>query len=163
MKSGLDSKIVISGSEVLKSYFSYTIETYDSDFGYGMKGLYEETPVLHYNIRIKRKLLNAFITYLVPIVVTLIMVFILITAIGKTEERQGIIESMAAFFFVLVFSHIDLRKEIVTADLTYIEYFYFISYFFLILATYNMVTYSKIKVEYLIMRIIFYLKQGSFR
>lgn len=144
-KSGLDSKISISGSEVLESYFNYTLETYDSDFGYGMKGLYEEVPVLHYNINLKRKLLNAFITYLVPIVVTLIMVFILITAIGKTEERQGIIESMAAFFFVLIFSHIDLRKEIETADLTYIEYFYFISYAMLILATYNMIAYSKSK------------------
>ncbi len=144
-KSGLDSKIVISGSKVLESYFSYTFETYDSDFGYGMKGLYEETPILHYNINIKRKLLNAFITYLVPVIVTMIMVFILITAIGKTNERQGIIESMAAFFFVLIFSHIDLRKEIVTAELTYIEYFYFISYAMLILATYNMITYSKNK------------------
>ena len=144
-RSGLDSKISISGSEVLESYFNYTLETYDSDFGYGMKGLYEEVPVLHYNINLKRKLLNAFITYLVPIVVTLIMVFILITAIGKTEERQGIIESMAAFFFVLIFSHIDLRKEIETADLTYIESFYFISYGMLILATYNMIAYSKSK------------------
>ena len=144
-KSGLDSKISISGSEVLESYFNYTLETYDADFGYGMKGLYEEVPVLHYNINLKRKLLNAFITYLVPIVVTLIMVFILITAIGKTEERQGIIESMAAFFFVLIFSHIDLRKEIETADLTYIEYYYFICYAMLILATYNMISYSKSK------------------
>jgi len=144
--SGLDSKINISGSQVLESYFNYSLETFDSDFGYGMKGLFEETPVLHYNINIKRKLLNAFITYLVPIAVTMIMVFILLTAIGKTEERQGVIESMAAFFFVLIFSHIDLRKEIVTADLTYIEYFYFISYAMLILATYNMVAYSKNKV-----------------
>lgn len=144
-KSGLDSKISISGSEVLESYFNYTLETYDADFGYGLKGLYEEVPVLHYNINLKRKLLNAFITYLVPIVVTLIMVFIMLTAIGKTEERQGIIESMAAFFFVLIFSHIDLRKEIETADLTYIEYFYFISYGMLILATYNMIAYSKNK------------------
>ena len=144
-KSGLDRKISISGSEVLESYFNYTLETYDADFGYGMKGLFEEVPVLHYNINLKRKLLNAFITYLVPIVVTLIMVFILLSAVGKTEERQGIIESMAAFFFVLIFSHIDLRKEIETADLTYIEYYYFICYAMLILATYNMISYSKSK------------------
>ena len=144
-KSGLDSKISISGSEVLESYFNYTLETYDADFGYGQKGLFEEVPVLHYNINLKRKLLNAFITYLVPLVVTLIMVFILLTAIGKTEERQGIIESMAAFFFVLIFSHIDLRKEIETADLTYIETYYFICYAMLILATYNMISYSKSK------------------
>lgn len=73
------------------------------------------------------------------------MVFILLHACTKTAERQGVIESMAAFFFVLIFSHIDLRKEVVTADLIYMEYFYFISYFLLILATFNLITYTKDK------------------
>jgi len=73
------------------------------------------------------------------------MVFILINACSKMEERQGIIESMAAFFFVLIFSHIDLRKEIETADLIYMEYFYFISYTMMILATFNLITYTKAK------------------
>jgi len=44
------------------------------------------------------------------------MMFILVYSCGKTKERQGIIESMAAFFFVLIFSHIDIRKEIITAN-----------------------------------------------
>lgn len=144
-KSGLNSKIEISGSKVLESYFNYSIETYEADFGYGDKALFEEVPVLHYNIYLRRILLNAFITYLIPIFVTLIMVFILLQACGKTEERQGIIESMAAFFFVLIFSHIDLRKEIVTADLIYMEYFYFLAYFMLVFATFNLITYSKDK------------------
>lgn len=144
-KSGLNSSISISGSEVLESYFNYSLETYDTDFGYGVKSLYEEVPVLHYNIDIRRLLLNAFVTYLIPIFVTLIMVFILIYACHKTQERQGIIESMAAFFFVLIFSHIDLRKEIITADLIYMEYFYFISYFMLVLSTFNLIAYTKDK------------------
>ena len=144
-KSGLNHKIHISGSNVLQSYFNYSLETYDADFGYGVKGLFEEVPVLHYNIDLQRNLLNSFITYLIPIFVTLVMVFILILSCSKTAERQGVIESMAAFFFVLIFSHIDLRKEIVTADLIYMEYFYFVSYFMLILATFNLITYTKDK------------------
>lgn len=144
-KSGLNKSIEISGSEVLESYFNYSLETYDADFGYGNKGLFEEVPVMHFNIYLRRILLNAFITYLIPIFVTLVMVFILLHACGKTEERQGIIESMAAFFFVLIFSHIDLRKEIVTADLIYMEYFYFLAYFMLVFATFNLITYSKDK------------------
>ncbi|MFK8006233.1 MAG: cache domain-containing protein [Saprospiraceae bacterium] len=144
-KSGLHPDIELPGSEIIESYFNYSFETFDSDFGYGVKGLFEEVPVLHYNIKLRRILLNSFVTYLIPIFVTLIMVFILIYACGKTDERQGIIESMAAFFFVLIFSHIDLRKEIVTADLIYMEYFYFIAYFMLIFSTYNLITYSKNK------------------
>jgi len=144
-KGGLDKKIEISGSELLESYFNYSIETYESDFGYGDKSLFEEVPVLHFNIYLRRILLNAFITYLIPIFVTLIMVFIMIYACGKTQERQGIIESMAAFFFVLIFSHIDLRKEIVTADLIYMELFYFIAYLMLIFATFNLIIFTKDK------------------
>ena len=144
-KSGISDEIQIPGSEFLQSYFNYSLDSYDADFGYGSKALFEEVPILHYNIYLRRLLLNAFVTYLIPIFVTLVMVFILIYACGKTEERQGIIESMAAFFFVLIFSHIDLRKEIVTADLIYIEYFYFITYLMLVLSTFNLITYAKDK------------------
>ena len=144
-KSGLNHKINISGSEVLESYFNYSIESYDADFGYGLKGIFEKVPVLHFNVQLRRKLLNAFVTYLIPIFVVLFMLFILIISTNKSEEKQGIIESMAAFSFVLVFSHIDMRKEIVTADLIYIEYFYFATYALIVLATYNLVTYSKPK------------------
>lgn len=144
-KSGLNQKIKISGSEVLETYFNYSSETYDADFGYGEKSLFEEVPVLHFNIHLRRLLFNAFVTYLIPIFVTLIMVFILMYSCEKTAERQGISESMAAFFFVLIFSHIDMRKEIITADVIYMEYFYFISYFMLILTTFNLIVFTKDK------------------
>ncbi|MFK8103030.1 MAG: hypothetical protein AB8G15_10915, partial [Saprospiraceae bacterium] len=147
-KSGLHPSIEISGNEVLESYFNFSLETYDADFGYGKKELYEEVPILHFNINLRRILLNAFVTYLIPIFVTLVMMFILIFACGKTEERQGIIESMAAFFFVLIFSHIDMRKEIITADLIYMEYFYFITYFMIIISTFNLITYTKNKTRF---------------
>ena len=145
-KSGLDGNIKISGNKILESYYNYSIENYDSDFGYGgTTAAFEDVPVLGFNIHLRRLLLNAFVTYLIPIFVCLIMIFILILACGKTDERQGIIESMAAFFFVLIFSHIDLRKEVITADLIYMEYFYFITYFIIILATFNLITYAKNK------------------
>lgn len=144
-KSGLNQKIKISGSEVLETYFNYSSETYDADFGYGEKSLFEEVPVLHFNVHLRRLLFNAFVTYLIPIFVTLIMVFILMYSCEKTAERQGISESMAAFFFVLIFSHIDMRKEIITADVIYMEYFYFISYFMLILTTFNLIVFTKDK------------------
>jgi len=75
--------------------------------------------------------------------VVLSLIYILILACEKTEARQGIIESMAAFFFVLIFSHIDLRKDVVTPDLIYIEYFYFATYMMIILSTANLIAYTK--------------------
>ncbi len=144
-KSGLNKKIKISGSEVLESYFNYSIESYDANFGYNSKEMFEKVPVLHYNVQLRRMLLNAFVTYLIPIAVVLLMLFFLINTTTKSEESQGIIESMAAFAFVLVFSHIDMRKEIVTADLIYIEFFYFATYLLIVWTTFNLLTYSKAK------------------
>ncbi|WP_171037024.1 cache domain-containing protein [Maribacter algarum] len=144
-KPGLNQNVKVSGNNIMKSYFNYSVESYDTDFGFGSKTLFEEVPVLHYNIDLRRILLNTFVTYLIPIFVVLIMMYILLVACSKTEERQGIIEGMAAFFFVLIFSHIDLRKEIITADLIYMEYFYFVTYLMIILSTWNLITYAKSK------------------
>ncbi len=144
-KAGLNPNVKVSGNNIMKSYFNYSVESYDTDFGYGAKTLFDEVPILHYNIELRRVLLNTFVTYLIPIFVVLIMMFILLVACSKTEERQGIIEGMAAFFFVLIFSHIDMRKEIITADLIYMEYFYFATYLMIILSTWNLITYAKSK------------------
>lgn len=126
-RPGLDNAIKIEGNSVLETYFTYSAKTFGTDFGLGVNGLFEDVPVLHFNIHLRRILLNAFVTSLIPIFVTLCFIYILIGACEKSNERQGIIESMAAFFFVLVFSHIDLRKEIVTDELIFMEYFYFIT------------------------------------
>ncbi len=144
-KPGLNQNVIVSGNNIMKSYFNYSVASYDTDFGYGAKTLFEEVPILHYNIDLRRILLNTFVTYLIPIFVVLIMMYILLIACSKTEERQGIIEAMAAFFFVLIFSHIDLRKEIITADLIFMEYFYFVTYLMIILTTWNLITYAKNK------------------
>ncbi|MDY7393613.1 cache domain-containing protein [Aureibaculum sp. 2210JD6-5] len=144
-KPGLNENVKVSGNNIMKSYFNYSVESYDTDFGFGSKTLFEDVPVLHYNIDLRRILLNTFVTYLIPIFVVLVMMFILIIASVKTNERQGIIEGMAAFFFVLIFSHIDMRREIITADLIYMEYFYFVTYIMIMLSTWNLITYAKNK------------------
>lgn len=142
-KSGLSDRISLPGSNVTQTYFSFTTERYETDFGFNNKTAFEHVPTLHYNVQLKRRLLNSFVTYLIPIGVTISLIYILILACGKTEARQGIIESMAAFFFVLIFSHIDLRKDVVTGDLMFIEFFYFITYFMIIISTLNLITYTK--------------------
>lgn len=143
--AGLNPSISLSGNQITRSYFNFSIENYDSSFGYDSKAAFENVPVLHFNIHIRRLLLNAFVTYLIPIFVALSLIYILILACAKTEARQGIIESMAAFFFVLIFSHIDLRKDIVTADLIFMEYFYFTTYVLIVLSTLNLMAYTKSK------------------
>jgi hypothetical protein len=134
--------IVLSGNEMTESYFNFSTQETNTNFGFGSEAGQAQAPLLHFNIHLRRKLLNVFVTYLIPIVVALVMIFILLIACRKTTERQGIIESMAAFIFVLIFSHIDLRKEVVTGELIYLEYFYFITYAMVLLTTFNLMAYT---------------------
>lgn len=142
-KSGVSPQIKLPGNEILETYFNFSFDDYRTDFGFNNAGNYQGVPALHFNIHQKRLLLNAFVTYLIPIFVTLCLAYILILACGKSEARQGIIESMAAFFFVLMLSHIGLRSDVVTGDLMFMEYFYFITYLAIIITTINLITYTK--------------------
>jgi len=146
--SGISPDVKMPGNEISETYFNFSSDNYETDFGFNRSGVSQNISVLHFNIHQKRKLLNAFVTYLIPIFVALSLIYILILACEKTEARQGIIESMAAFFFVLIFSHIDLRKDVVTADLMFMEYFYFITYAAIILSTFNLITYTKSTVSF---------------
>lgn len=145
-KSGIDADIKLPGSEIIESYFTYKTNIYNTNFGYENRDDLAKHTMLHFNVNVKRILVTAFVTYLIPIFVTLIMLFILICATEKSKDKQaggGIVQGLAAFFFVLIFSHIDLRKDILTADLVYMEYFYFVAYIMIILATYNLITYTR--------------------
>ena len=142
-RSGVDPSVRISGYRVLETYFDFALQDFGTDFGTNRIEMYEQVPTLRFNVDLERQLLTVFITYLIPIAVTMLLIFLLVYSIGKTAERQEIIGAMAAFFFVLVFSHIDLRREVVTAELMYIEYFYFITYAMVLLSTANLIAVTR--------------------
>ena len=145
-KSGINNEISLPGSKITESFYNYKTQIYNTNFGFEERNDLRMHTRLHYNINVKRILITSFVTYLIPIFVTLIMMFILIYATEKSEDKQaggGIVQGMAAFFFVLIFSHIDLRKDVMTADLVYMEYFYFAAYAMIIVATYNLITYTR--------------------
>jgi len=145
-KSGLSKKISLSGNKILESYFSYNYYTYDSNFGAPVGASNVTVPELHFNIKLKRVLITPFVTYLIPIFVTLILVYMLLYSTRKKEgvaADSGVVQAMTAFFFVLIFSHIDLRKNIETSELLYLEYFYIVTYIMILWSTYNLITYSR--------------------
>ena len=145
-KPGLNKTIEVSGNTILGSYYSYVLRQYNTDFGLQKQGHLRDVPILTFTIQIRRVLVTSFVTYLIPITVTLLMLFILLSSTRKNDmegDINGLIQGMAAFFFVLIFSHIDLRKDIHTAELIYMEYYYFIAYGMIIATTYNLVVYTK--------------------
>ena len=146
-KSGLSPSVALPGSRILETFFSFSFQDYDTAFGLEGQRSLSAVPMLQFNLNVKRVLITAFVTYLIPIFVTLIMIYIMLFATYKPREGEadggGIVQGMAAFFFVLVFSHIDLRKGIDTAELIYMEYFYFVTYIMVVLTTYNLIVYTR--------------------
>ena len=134
----------------MRSYFSFV--EYDRFNVPSQTQLLEtKSPQLQFNIDVKRILINAFVSYLIPIIVSLMMMFILLYATRKPLQSEGysggIVESMAAFFFVLVFSHIDMRKSIETPELMYMEYFYFIAYIMVAMTTMNLILFTRSNIK----------------
>ena len=66
----------------------------------------------------------------------------------------------AAFFFVIVISHIDLRNTLEIEMVTYLEYLYFIVYIYVLMVTVNALFFSSTKdylfVDYIIITCLNY-------
>jgi len=145
-KNGISEDIRIPGSKILESYFSYKNKTPNTRFGESLSDNAYKPASLYFNINIQRNLVTASVTYLIPIFISLTMIFILLYSAEKSSDTLaggGIIQGLAAFFFVLVFSHIDLRKDLLTGELVYMEYYYFIAYLMIIFCAINLIIYTR--------------------
>lgn len=144
-KPGVNSQVVLPESEVEASYFDYTMETYNTNFGLEAF-LREQIPQLHFSIVLKRKFINAFVSNIIPILIVAMMLYFLVYTSSKKGGKSSsfsIVESSAAFFFVLLLAHIDHRKTVNTPVITYMESFYFIMYFILGMVAFNIVMFTK--------------------
>lgn len=148
--AGIDKRILLPGNKLLESYFNYIDIDFPTDFGFQEKEFSLTYPSLYFNINIRRDLINPFVSYMIPIFVVLLMMYILMFSSSKSAsvpkgvpQGVGIVESLAAFFFVLIFSHIDLRKSVETSQMMYLEYFFIILYFMLLISVFNLISFTR--------------------
>lgn len=137
LKPGISNDIYMPNSKVLSSYFSFNEHNFYTNLGNTKyKGL-KETPVLTFNVLIKNVIISSIISNIIPIFIIAIMIFLLPFTVDKRdgEVKEGgalsIIQAAGGFFFVLLLSHIQLRNNIETPGLIYLETFYFVMYFML--------------------------------
>ena len=147
---GIEEKIVLGTWERANTYFDYKLSSYDTDFGIpdyvGQAGF----PELHYNFVLKRKFENAFIVYLLPLLLVAALLFaalLTVSSDGTLSNKlgfntSGFIGASSALFFVVMLAHIQLREQFGGAGIVYIEYFYILMYVFLVTATANTYLFS---------------------
>lgn len=107
-------------------------------------------PELYFNIELSRNILNPFIAHLFPLAVVLLMLYALVLTISRKESSlkffgfdvSNVIASSSALFFVLLIMHVQLRDELSTNSIVYMEYFYLISYITILMITINSILFS---------------------
>ncbi|MFT5118340.1 MAG: hypothetical protein ACI9NY_001878, partial [Kiritimatiellia bacterium] len=133
---GIEKNIVLGTWTRENTFFNYHLSSYDTNFGIteyvGQTGF----PELHYNFVIKRKFENAFIVYLLPLLLVSMLLFAALLTVSKDTglsnrhgfSTSGFIAATSTLFFVVMLAHIQLREEVAGATIVYIEYFYIIMY-----------------------------------
>lgn len=149
-KPGTNQALVLPSAEIVSSFFEYVSQSYNTNFGHDRFARTEQRPELVFNLVLKRKFMNSFVTHIIPILVVALMLYFVVYSSSKRKRNfeeaissLGVVESAAAFFFVLVVAHIELRKTIQANIITYMEYFYFITYFILVLAVFNIILFTR--------------------
>ena len=148
-KPGLENDFVLEGWEVQDSFFSYRINSYNTDFGIEDRKK-SVSPELYFNVGTKRNFMSSFIPDMVPIIVVTLLLFAVLMISTKHEQKKDlygfnsstVLAYCAALFFVLVVSHVSLREKLPTDGIIYLEYFYFILYFAILFVSVNSILFA---------------------
>jgi len=124
---GLDKAVFISGWNLINSYFELRHSDLNTNFGVNRSVGKDDFPVLYYDIEIQRNFVDAFISNLTPLIIVSVMLFFMLFLMEKIDTAK-VFNICIAMFFVIVFSHIDIRSKISAQEIFYLEYFFFITY-----------------------------------
>lgn len=131
---GLGNNFAINGWNILSSYYSYTLESYLSNFGNSdMRGI-NRFPELTFNVPISRKFFDSLVCKIIPILIILVLLFTILF-VRKDDDGFNNVIGCSGLFFVLVFDHINLRESVLSDRIMYLEYCYFLTYLLLLLIT----------------------------
>lgn len=147
---GIERDFVLSGWSLSKTFYDMRINTYNTNFGDVDFKSRDKMPELYFNIELSRNFLNPFIAHLFPLTVVLLMLFAIMVTISRNEKRKElsgfnvstIVASCSALFFVVLIAHVQLRGELSTDSIIYLEYFYLLSYVLLLMITVNAILFS---------------------
>ncbi|MEX0672313.1 MAG: hypothetical protein WD068_03065 [Candidatus Babeliales bacterium] len=133
---GLDPSVTLRAWNLQRSFFSYVINDYRTNFGIPDASVYDVMPEMSFNIGIQRKVFNVLISILFPLLGIAFMLFA--TLLAFTRDRDilqvsgfntvAILAVTSAIFFTLISSHLNLRSNLAIQGLIYLDYFFFVLY-----------------------------------
>lgn len=133
---GTGPDVFLAGWRLERSFFE--LRKWRQRTTYGLSDTFDiqNFPELHWTVEIEKVFIHAFISFLTPLIIAFLMVFILLMLSTRDKEklefmRTGVgfdIGVSASIFFVVVLSHISLRQKIISEEVFYLEYFYLLMY-----------------------------------
>jgi Cache domain len=147
---GLERVFVLGGWSLERSFFSYRMNSYNTNFGIENYVGQENFPELYFNIALKRDFINPFVSNMIPLFIVAIMTFAVLIITTKHESKvalhgfntAAVLTYCAALFFVVILSHIDLRGKLVAREIIYLEYFYIVMYLTLLWVSVNTILFA---------------------
>jgi len=133
---GLDREIFLPGWKFSDTFFVLREDSHTTDFGIKQNLDHVVFPTLYYHIGIQRVFVDAFISNLTPLIIVALALFAL-ALLAKEIEIGRVLSICVAVFFVVVFSHLDIRKRIPSGEIFYLEYFFFVIYFCILMVPLN--------------------------
>jgi len=124
---GIDKSSFISGWNLTNSYYEIRLNDLNSNFGIIRSVDKADFPALYFDVEIQRNFVDAFISNLTPLIIVSVMLFFMLFLMDKIDTAK-VFNICIAMFFVIVFSHIDIRGKISVQEIFYLEYFFFITY-----------------------------------
>ena len=153
---GLENSLVLEGWDSQKTFFSYRVNSYNTNFGVED---FEHANVseLYFNVGVRRDLKAPFVSDLLPIMVVAILLFSVLAITTREEQKNqfgfsssGVLAYCAALFFVLIVSHSSLRANIPTDNIIYLEYFFLIMYLAILGVSLNSIAFaSHVKIPFI--------------
>jgi len=144
-RPGLQNEINLRGFNIMGTYFNYRPQLSNTDYGVSNHARANIMPELYFNIIARRNILTPFVSFLFPLLLILCLLFIVQMKFSQDEEKKTafglrgltVIAIIISFLFPAFISQVSLRQGLSSDSVTFLENFYFVIYFLLLLVAVN--------------------------
>ncbi|WP_129670794.1 cache domain-containing protein [Candidatus Chloroploca sp. Khr17] len=128
---GVGEAIWLNQWELENSYFTLREGHEGASLGLSRRADRLPPPELFFTLTLQRQVVGPFIAYLLPGMVTLVLVFAFLMSDRQISDRQDLVAALsyaAALFFVIALAHTALRENVAAIGITYLEHLYLLLY-----------------------------------
>ena len=155
---GVESEFVYSGWSPVYSGFSFSEQPYNTSFGIGDAGQYQEFPELYFNLVLDRDFAGPFFEYLIFAIAVSFLLFGLLALTTDDEKLKTrfqlstaqVLLAASGLLFAVILKHNQLREVVGAPGVSYIEVIPIVLYGVIVVVVLNAIlTASPVNVRFL--------------